>query len=72
MMNKTRDPFRGYQWRCRSWNKDKYSPEWECDGYTRQKVTEPGELQELDYDTGMPITEFVRYKKKYKKPAGTV
>ena len=72
MMNRTRDPFRGYQWRCRSWNRDKYSPEWECDGYTRQKVTEPGELQELDYDTGMPITEFVRYKKKYKKPAGTV
>ena len=72
MMNRTRDPFRGYQWRCRSWNRDKYSPDWECDGYTRQKVTEPGELQELDYDTGMPITEFVRYKKKYKKPAGTV
>ena len=70
MMNVTRDPFRGYQWKSRSWRPE-YAPEWECDGYTRQKRTEPGDIQELDYDTGMPITEFTRFKKKSEKPAGT-
>ena len=71
MMNVTRDPFRGYQWRCRIWRTD-CTPEWECDGYTRQKRTELDEIHELDYDTGLPITEFTRYKKKAEKPAGTI
>lgn len=71
-MNTTRDPYRGYQWRCRSWNKDKYSPDWECDGYTRQRENAPDERKQLDYDTGMEITETVRYKIKAKKQAGTV
>ena len=62
-MNDTRDPFRGYQWRCRPWNtKDK--KDWECDGYTRQRPSGKGELVQLDYDTGMEITETVRYKRK--------
>lgn len=70
MMNDTRDPFRGYQWRSRYWSDEK--PEWECDGYTRQKHTADDELRQLDYDTGLPIKEFVRFKKKAEKPAGTV
>lgn len=71
MMNDTRDPFRGYQWRCRYWNhKDK--KDWECDGYTRQRPSGKGELVQLDYDTGLEITETVRFKKKSKVAAGSV
>ena len=33
-MNRTRDLYRGYQWACRSWRKDK-TPSWANDGYTR-------------------------------------
>ena len=62
-MNDTRDPFRGYQWRCRPWN-TKDQKDWECDGYTRQRPSGKGELVQLDYDTGMEITETVRYKRK--------
>jgi hypothetical protein len=70
MMNDTRDPYRGYQWRSRPWNHQE--PNWECDGYTRQRPSAPGELVQLDYDTGMEITENVRFKRKAKKPAGTL
>ena len=72
MMNDTRDPFRGYQWRVRNWNKDKVKPDWECDYCTRQRPTADDEQRQLDYDTGLPIKEFVRFKKKYDKPAGTI
>jgi len=66
MMNDTRDPYRGYQWTCRPWYTKK-EKNWECDGFTRQRPTGPGEERQLDYDTGMPITEFVRFKIKPKK-----
>jgi len=69
-MNDTRDPFRGYQWRCRPWNP--VVKDWECDGCTRQRPSGPGELIQLDYDTGMEITETIRRKKKALKPAGSL
>lgn len=70
MMNDTRDPYRGYQWRCRYWNDNK--PDWECNGYTRQRPAGKGELVQLDYDTGLEITENVRFKRKAKKLAGSI
>lgn len=60
-MNKTRDVYRGYQWQIRSWRQD-LEPKWEVDGYTRQKHPEKGQNLELDYATGLPISEFVRHK----------
>lgn len=60
-MNETRDPFRGYQWQCRTWRKDK-KPSWDVDLMTRQKKTEDGELRQLDYGTGLEITESTRLK----------
>ena len=61
-MNETRDPYRGYQWKCRYWNNEK--PSWDCDGYTRQRSSAKDEIKQLDYDTALEITENVRYKKK--------
>lgn len=59
-MNETRDPFRGYQWQCRPWQNTQ--PDWEVDGRTRQPQSEPGEPCQLDYDTGLKITDSVRHK----------
>ena len=70
MMNDTRDPYRGYQWRCRAWNDN--TPDWECDGYTRQRPSGKGERVQLDYDTGLEIKETVRFKRKSKVKAGEV
>ena len=60
-MNDTRDLYRGYQWICRPWRKDK-SPKWANDGYTRQRENEEYEPRQLDYDTGLPIVEAIRKK----------
>ena len=60
-MNRTRDPFRGYQWACRPWREDK-TPSWSVDGYTRQRENDPGEYRQLDYDTGLPMETPVRKK----------
>ncbi|MCR5754084.1 MAG: sulfatase-like hydrolase/transferase, partial [Acetatifactor sp.] len=60
-MNSTRDLYRGYQWSCRPWRKDK-SPLWANDGYTRQRQNEEYEPRQLDYDTGLPMKEAVRKK----------
>lgn len=60
-MNRTRDLYRGYQWACRSWRKDK-EPLWANDGYTRQRENEEYEPRQLDYDTGLPMKEAVRKK----------
>ena len=62
-MNETRDPFRGYQWQCRAWRTDE-QPGWEVHGYTRQAENEPGEARQLDYDTGLPMKDATRFKKK--------
>lgn len=61
-MNRTRDPFRGYQWQCRPWRKDK-RPSWNVDGYTRQRENDPGEYRQLDYSTGLTMKEATRKKK---------
>lgn len=60
-MNVTRDPFRGYQWRCRPWRKDA-RPQWRVDGYTRQPENEPGEPRQLDYATGLEMETATRWK----------
>ncbi len=60
-MNRTRDPFRGYQWQARPWRRDK-KPRWAVDGYTRQRENDPGESRQLDYNTGLPMEEATRKK----------
>lgn len=60
-MNRTRDPFRGYQWKCRPWRSE-YAPSWDVDGYTRQRENEPGAYRQLDYSTGLTMEETVRKK----------
>ena len=69
-MNDTRDPYRGYQWKVREWNKDTEKPDWDVDACTRQRPTGANEVHQLDYDTGLEITEFVRHKRKITKLAG--
>ena len=63
-MNRTRDPFRGYQWKCRPW-RPAYKPSWDVDGFTRQRENEPGEYRQLDYCTGLTMDEATR-------PKGTI
>ena len=63
-MNASRDLYRGYQWSCRPWRPEK-SPRWANDGYTRQRENEEYEPRQLDYDTGLPMKEAVRYKLTY-------
>ncbi|MFI3327138.1 MAG: sulfatase-like hydrolase/transferase [Clostridia bacterium] len=60
-MNVTRDFFRGYQWAVRPWRNDK-TPDWENDGYTRQRENEEYEPRQLDYDTGLPMADATRNK----------
>ncbi len=61
-MNDTRDPFRGYYWHRRPWRTDAPPATWDYTHMTRQRVTDPPEPHQLDYDTGLPITEYVRKK----------
>lgn len=61
-MNETRDPYRGYYWERRSWRKDARPASWKYTGMTRQRKTEDGESQQLDYATGLPIHDYVRLK----------
>lgn len=63
-MNETRDLYRGYQWAARPWRRDKH-PVWGNDGYTRQRENEEYEPRQLDYDTGLEMTEAVRKKALY-------
>ncbi len=62
-MNETRDPFRGYQWKCRPWRKE-YLPSWNVDGWTRQYENEPGEYRQKDYATGLTMENASRPKGK--------
>ena len=50
-MNKTRDLYRGYQWKVRPWRKD-MAENWDNEGFTRQKEEDGWEPRQLDYDTG--------------------
>lgn len=61
-MNETRDPFRGYQWKCRPWRTDA-AADWDVDGYTRQPENEPGEYRQKDYATGLTMEHATRKKK---------
>ncbi len=66
-MNETRDPFRGYYWEKRSWRKDARPATWDYTGMTRQRHTEEDETNQLDYMTGLPVTELTRVKGKLDK-----
>lgn len=63
-MNDTRDPYRGYQWSLRPWNKE-FAPDWNNEGFTRQKEDDGYEPRQLDYDTGLTMTSAVRKKNLY-------
>lgn len=59
-MNRTRDPYRGYQWRERPWRTCPPST-WDVDRYTRQREDEY-EPRQLDYSTGLEMKQAVRLK----------
>ncbi len=61
-MNRTRDPFRGYYWERRPWRTDARPATWEYSGMTRQRENEEYEPRQLDYGTGLPMTEATRRK----------
>jgi uncharacterized sulfatase len=61
-MNETRDPFRGYYWERRPWRSDARPATWAYTGMTRQREHEEYEPRQLDYNTGLAITEAVRRK----------
>lgn len=61
-MNDTRDPFRGYYWERRPWRIDARPATWDYTGMTRQRENEEYEPRQLDYNTGLEITEPVRPK----------
>jgi uncharacterized sulfatase len=60
-MNETRDPFRGYQWKCRPWRKE-CLPDWDVDALTRQYDNDPGEYRQKDYKTGLTMRSASRPK----------
>lgn len=61
-MDDTRDPYRGYYWERRPWRVDAKPAAWANNGMTRQRYTEAPYVEQLDYATGLTITEFVRKK----------
>lgn len=58
-MNVSRDVFRGYYWDCRPWRSGK-KPSVNHTGYTRQLVET--DFTQLDYSTGLPVSESTRKK----------
>ena len=61
-MNRTRDPFRGYYWERRPWRTDARAATWPYTAMTRQRENEEYEPRQLDYDTGLEMTEATRRK----------
>lgn len=61
-MDETRDPYRGYYWERRPWRTDAPEATWDHHGMTRQRYTRTDEVRQLDYSTGLAITEFTRPK----------
>ncbi len=61
-MDETRDPFRGYYWERRPWRTAARPASWNCSGKTRQRENEEYEPRQLDYRTGLEMTEAVRTK----------
>jgi uncharacterized sulfatase len=60
-MNTSRDPFRGYYWGRRSWRPD-FPETWNNAGFTRQRESDGYLPRELDYDTGLTMTQATRPK----------
>ena len=60
-MNESRDPFRGYYWGHRPWRPD-FPQTWQFFGMTRQRKSDGYLPVELDYETGLPVTQFTRPK----------
>ncbi|MFU8781293.1 MAG: sulfatase-like hydrolase/transferase [Kiritimatiellia bacterium] len=61
-MNDTRDAFRGYYWERRPWRTDARKATWDYTAMTRQRIEDDFEPRQLDYNTGLAITEAVRPK----------
>ncbi len=61
-MNLTRDPFRGYYWERRPWRTDARPATWDYTLMTRQRENEEYEPRQLDYGTGLEMTQAVRRK----------
>ncbi len=62
-MNDIRDPFRGYHWENRPWNKAPVNPpSWDYTGYTRQREEPDYEKPQLDYSTGLVPKKLSRWK----------
>ena len=61
-MYETRDPFRGYYWEDRPWNRITEYKTWDSRLMTRQRENEEYEPRQLDYGTGLPMTSAVRKK----------
>jgi len=61
-MNRTRDPFRGYYWERRPWRTDARPATWDYTLMTRQRENEEYEPRQLDYGTGLEMTDATRRK----------
>jgi uncharacterized sulfatase len=61
-MNDTRDPFRGYYWERRPWRRDARPATWAYTNMTRQREENDYEPRQLDYSTGLEMTQAVRPK----------
>jgi len=61
-MNDIRDPFRGYCWEMRPWNRQAQAATWDYTGYTRQRSEPDYEPPQLDYSTGLAADSLVRKK----------
>lgn len=61
-MYATRDPFRGYYWEDRPWNRITEFKTWDSRLMTRQRENEEYEPRQLDYGTGLAIDKAVRKK----------
>ena len=53
-MDETRDPMRGYSFRCRPWCADAAKKSWNDSGMTRQKEPDYDENGELRYIDALP------------------
>ena len=61
-MNRNRDPFRAYYWEARPWRQDARQASWFYTGWTRQRENEEYEPRQLDFATGLVMTNAQRPK----------
>ena len=59
-MNRTADPFRGYQWQRRPWATVAREASWSNERYIRQRENEEYEPRQLAYETGLEIPGPIR------------